>query len=167
MLLDFSGSTVFCFALTSPGLELQDEAVSSFLANNAGHLPTASMFNKAGRAFPDVAAMATGYVVEQAGKPTVAAGTSASTPVFAGVVARLNAARLMKGKPAMGFLNPWLYQIKGKGFTDITTGSNPGEGARFEGCKHDTGFKAAAGWDPATGWGTPAFAQLLEAALAA
>ena len=111
--------------------------------------------------------MATGFIVQQGGKPTVAAGTSASTPVFAGIVARLNAARLAVGKPVLGFLNPWLYQIKGRGFTDITTGSNPGYGAKFEGCKEDTGVHATAGWDPATGWGTPAFKQLLAAALAA
>ena len=144
--------------------------------------------------------MATGYAVEQGGKSTVAAGTSASTPVFAAIVGRLNAARLAAGKPVLGFLNPWLYQIKGKvrihatairalgqnsttmmhctyenarrvttvqGFTDITTGNNPGEGAKYEGCKEDRGFHATAGWDPATGWGTPAFKQLLMAALAA
>eukprot|EP01047_Picozoa_sp_COSAG01_P054819 COSAG01_NODE_6037_length_3886_cov_1.914972_3_plen_241_part_00 len=62
----------------------QQDAVSSFLTNNAARLPKASMFNASGRAYPDVSAMATGFVVEQAGKATVAAGTSASTPVFAG-----------------------------------------------------------------------------------
>ena len=85
------------------------------------------MFNAGGRAYPDVSAMATGYIVEQGGKATVAAGTSASTPVFAGVVARLNAARLMHGKPVLGFLNPWLYQIKGQGCAVITPLSCPAD----------------------------------------
>jgi hypothetical protein len=46
-------------------------------------------------------------------------------------------------------------------------GSNPGEGSKFEHCTDDVGFHAAKGWDPATGWGTPRFATLLEAAMAA
>jgi hypothetical protein len=38
-------------------------------------------------------------------------------------------------------------------------------GKQYAHCTDDTGFKAAAGWDPATGWGTPAFDTLLAAAL--
>jgi hypothetical protein len=37
------------------------------------------------------------------------------------VVARLNAARMTVGKAPLGFLNPFLYQLRGEGFTDITT----------------------------------------------
>lgn len=36
-------------------------------------------------------------------------GTSASTPIFAGVVNRLNEERLNVGKGPIGFLNPSLY----------------------------------------------------------
>ena len=36
-------------------------------------------------------------------------GTSASSPTFAAIVSLLNDARLAKGKPVLGFLNPWLY----------------------------------------------------------
>ena len=74
------------FSNAFPRPSYQEEAVSSFLKDNAGSLPLAKMFNAGGRAYPDVSAMTTGYAVEQAGKLTVAAGTSASTPVFAGVV---------------------------------------------------------------------------------
>ena len=41
----------------------------------------------------------------------------------------------------------------GKGFNDITEGSNPG---LF--CAE--GFNAAKGWDPASGWGSPNFGLL-------
>jgi len=41
----------------------------------------------------------------------------------------------------------------GKGFNDITEGSNSG-GAFCD------GFKAAQGWDPASGWGSPNFGLL-------
>ena len=33
----------------------------------------------------------------------------------------LNAARMTAGKAPLGFLNPFLYQLRGEGFTDITT----------------------------------------------
>jgi tripeptidyl-peptidase I len=36
-------------------------------------------------------------------------GTSASTPIFASVVNRLNEERLYAGKSPIGFLNPSLY----------------------------------------------------------
>ena len=41
----------------------------------------------------------------------------------------------------------------GKGFNDITEGSNSG------GLSCD-GFKATQGWDPASGWGSPNFGLL-------
>lgn len=105
----------------------------------------------------------------RAGNVTVADGTSASTPVFAGIVARLNAARFAAGKSALGFLNPWLYSLKGSGFSDITEGNN---GCYEAGacCAEDLpppqrGFHAVSGWDPASGWGSPIWEELLAAAL--
>ena len=70
-------------------------------------------------------------------------GTSASTPQWAGLVALANQ---MAGKP-LGFLNPALYQLAGKGFHDIASGDNTFAGVQ--------GFLAAPGWDLSTGWGTP------------
>lgn len=88
-------------------------------------------------------------------------GTSASTPVFAGMVSLLNEARLARGKAPMGFLNPWLYR-HAHAFTDITIGNNrinrDGKPMRY-------GWDAVHGWDPVTGLGTPKFDRLLDAAL--
>ena len=53
------------------------------------------------------------YCVTLDGKTTSAYGTSAATPVLAGIVARLNEIRLAHGKPPMGFLNPFLYGSAG------------------------------------------------------
>lgn len=38
-------------------------------------------------------------------------GTSASSPTFAAVIALLNDARFAVGKPPLGFVNLWLYQV--------------------------------------------------------
>ena len=81
------------------------------------------------------------------------AGTSASCPVVAAVIARLNAVRLAKGNAPLGFLNPFLYAHP-KAFQDVTKGINSD--------KQSAGFTAIEGWDAATGLGTPDYEALLE-----
>lgn len=76
-------------------------------------------------------------------------GTSASSPQWAGLIA---IADQMAGKP-LGFLNPAIYHLAGKGFHDITSGDNSASGVQ--------GFQAGPGWDLATGWGTPDAAMLV------
>lgn len=138
----------------------QQDAVQSYLASAgaAGTLPSAALFNASGRGFPDVSAQGTGFVVVSNGHtyPSVA-GTSCSSPTFGGVVALLNDARVAAGKSPMGFLNPFIYAHPAI-FNDVLSGNNPG-------CS-TTGFEAAAGWDPVTGYGTPNYPRMLEAALA-
>lgn len=129
--------------------DYQQEAVSKYL----GKYPDHSMFNSSGRAYPDVSAFATDFIIIDDGFPEPVDGTSCSTPTFAGVVAILNDVRLNKGSKTLGFLNPLLYQtLKGGGFNDITEGENGGFA-----CK---GFAADIGWDPASGWGSPNFGLL-------
>ena len=78
-------------------------------------------------------------------------GTSWSAPVWAGFCALLNEARIKKGKPALGFLNPLLYPLMGTtSFRDVTSGSN-GQ------------FKAGSGYDLVTGIGVPRIKNLLQA----
>lgn len=76
-------------------------------------------------------------------------GTSASAPAFAAIIALVNDALMVEGKPVLGFLNPWIWGMEGKGggFVDVTLGNS-------RGC-NGTGFPAARGWDAASGWGTP------------
>jgi tripeptidyl-peptidase-1 len=47
-------------------------------------------------------------------------GTSASCPLTSGIFSLVNDALIAAGKPALGFLNPWLYKKGYKGLTDIT-----------------------------------------------
>ncbi|KAF8263860.1 hypothetical protein EI94DRAFT_550944 [Lactarius quietus] len=62
-------------------------------------------------------------------------------PSVAGIISLLNDCLISKGKPPLGFLNPWLYGEGLAGFNDITSGSNPGCGTN--------GFSATiVGWDP-------------------
>ena len=120
-----------------------------------GRLP-ADLFNRSGRAFPDVSAAGEDFAIVDGGDVGYVSGTSCSAPTFAGIVALLNDARLAAGKPALGFLNPFLYKYR-TAFEDVLTGNN--------GACQTTGFHALKGWDPASGFGTPAFAALLDAAL--
>ena len=96
------------------------------------------------------------------GVVTSQGGTSASAPTFAGIVSLLNEARIVAGKPVMGFLNPFLYK-NADAFTDVVLGSNK---ISRGGVPLKYGYDCSAGWDPVTGLGTPVFSKLLTAAMA-
>jgi len=139
----------------------QVSAVKTYLSSASG-LPPATMFPAGGRATPDVSALGEGFQVVASGRVESVGGTSAAAPTFAGLVSLLNEARLKAGKPAMGYLNPFLYQNP-DAFTDITVGSDKiGRG----GGSLAYGYECAKGWDPVTGLGTPIFGKLKSAALA-
>lgn len=85
-------------------------------------------------------------------------GTSAASPMFAGVVA---IADQVAGHD-LGQINDNLYQLgEGPGVYDVTTGDNTQDGSGVE------GYPATAGWDAVTGLGSPADAQAFVHALAA
>ena len=106
------------------------------------------------RGVPDVSADASTYtevLLIADGTEYTVGGTSLSTPIWAGVTARIDQAL---GHP-MSPLEPVLYQVNrspyySRALTTITTGSN-GQ------------FSAAPGWDPVTGLGTPKVTQLIDA----
>lgn len=140
----------------------QESAVSMYLKNSK--CPNPKLFNPNGRGIPDVSAYDAYYPVFKRGNQEQVDGTSAAAPVWAGIIALLNDARLNAGKPAMGFLNPWLYSLGPGAFTDITKGRNDGDGISKGAC-YGKGFPAVKGWDPVTGIGTPIFPELLKAAM--
>ena len=79
-------------------------------------------------------------------------GTSASAPIWAALIAL---ADQYAGRH-LGLINPALYQIARspryhQAFHDITTGNNT---VHFPPTTI-TGYQAAPGWDPVTGWGSP------------
>jgi tripeptidyl-peptidase-1 len=136
----------------------QADAVAAYKARADANFPDQSYWNNTGRGYPDVAALGgqkTSYCV-QAGRFEGVAGTSASCPVVAGIFARLNGLRLAAGKPAMGFLNPFIYQNP-SAFFDVTHGVNK--------ANNPYGFTAVEGWDAATGFGTPNYEALAVAAM--
>lgn len=113
------------------------------------------------RGVPDVAAAAdpnTGLAIYIAGQWTLAGGTSAAAPLWAGVMAVANQ---VAGKP-LGYINPSLYKIAASSqyssaFRDITQGDNSysDKGVTVQ------GYQATTGWDPATGLGSPNAANLI------
>jgi len=118
------------------------------------------MFNVTNRAIPDIAAVGTNFNVLIQGfwsGPTIC-GTSASAPVWAGIVALLNDSRAQMGKKPLGFLNPALYAMKGG-----TVGKDITAGASKAGSPCKQGFAADDGWDAVTGLGSPDYGTLLQA----
>jgi len=111
---------------------------------------------RATRGVPDVAANAdpaTAMAMEFGdGELRPNQGTSASAPLWAGVIAL---ADQQAGHP-LGFVNPALYAIaRGPGyhqaFHDVATGDN----SVLWPTGVFTGYTAGPGWDPVTGWGSP------------
>jgi tripeptidyl-peptidase-1 len=82
-------------------------------------------------------------------------GTSAATPVFAGMISLLNDEQVAAGKPTLGFINPVLYRGNGAIGFDVVEGNN-----KHQFCK--AGFGAEKGYDAVTGWGTPVMQQLRQ-----
>jgi tripeptidyl-peptidase-1 len=156
----FGSGGGFSFQFTA--FKEQQASIATYL-QNAPQLPTKGTWPPAGRGTPEVSALGEGYSVYANGQVTSVGGTSASTPAFAGIVSLLNEARLAQGKAPLGYLNPFIY-ANADVFTDITVGTDAiGRGGQ----QLAQGFNCTAGWDPATGMGTPIFPKLLAAALAA
>ncbi|XP_027856847.1 tripeptidyl-peptidase 1 [Xiphophorus couchianus] len=143
--------------------DYQVSAVEGYLKSVTATLPPQSYFNTSGRAYPDMAALSDNYWVVSNRVPIPwVSGTSASTPVVGGMLSLINGQRLSKGLPALGFLNPRLYKLKGRGLFDVTEGCHLG---CLDEKVQGQGFCAAPSWDPVTGWGTPNYPALLDALL--
>ncbi|SJX66437.1 related to Tripeptidyl-peptidase I precursor [Sporisorium reilianum f. sp. reilianum] len=130
----------------------QKAVVSKYVASLGGKYK--GLYNTSGRAYPDVAAQGSRYVIQIGGVDQLIYGTSASCPTFSSVIGLLNDDRISKGLPSLGFLNPLIYSkwLGTPALNDITQGSSVG-------CNTD-GFPAATGWDAVTGAGTPNFLEM-------
>jgi subtilase family serine protease len=118
------------------------------------------------RGVPDVAADAdstTAMALAFTGGVLIPAqGTSAATPMWAGVVALAD----QEAGQHLGLVNPAIYRIARSpachsAFHDVVTGGN----SVFGTTGIYTGYQAGPGWDPVTGWGSPN-AQVLVPLLA-
>ncbi len=121
------------------------------------------------REVPDVSVdgdQLTGYVVEANDQWTVIGGTSAGAPLWAAFTALVNASPACRGLP-VGFLNPALYAIAGRGFAanfnDIISPSPFTHAAsndtldQFGAAATDPAalYPVAHGYDMSTGLGSP------------
>jgi subtilase family serine protease len=114
------------------------------------------------RGIPDVAYNAdpktailvyAGFLPNAAGYYSIG-GTSEGSPQWAGIIADAN----QLAGHALGFLNLKLYSLgalvgQSQFFHDITVGNNSFNGV--------PGYAATAGWDLASGWGTPNLGKLV------
>jgi tripeptidyl-peptidase-1 len=125
-------------------------------------IPPTVFFNPANRAYPDVVALGDRILIICNGGVAVTAGTSASTPIFSGIIALLNDGRLNAGKKTLGFLSPLLYTMQAEApntFHDITVGTSSWSRASYS-CKY--GYGCSVGWDPASGLGSIDYTNALQ-----
>jgi hypothetical protein len=148
---DGDGGLVTTWA-TGGGVSDFFTASSSFAASfgyqDGVGVPVSVNDGHAGRGVPDVAGNASsisGYPYFVGGQPEVMNGTSAVAPLYAGLVAVINASL----GESVGFLNPILYLLGNSACRDIDAPPGPVSNS-INGIK---GYSAAVGWDACTGWG--------------
>jgi kumamolisin len=115
----------------------------------ASNLPLRVRTGEAGRGIPDVAGNASvnsGYTQVINGQSGPVGGTSAVGPLYAGLLARINA---NLGVSA-GYLNPFLYSRPKAVFRDIDAQGGPTN----NNYGRVIGYSAATGWDACTGFGS-------------
>lgn len=142
---NFASGGGFSNYFKRPSYQDDNKVVKNYISSLGGEF--AGLFNTSGRGYPDISAQGQSFVTIWNGSIVLLDGTSASTPTASSVISLVNDALIAAGKPALGFLNPWLYSTGYAAFTDITSGSAIGCGG--------SGFPAEAGWDAVTGFGTP------------
>jgi kumamolisin len=118
---------------------------------------TANQFSNGMRQVPDVSGNAdaqSGWQVISGGAQHTIGGTSAAAPMWASLTALFDQVLIRQHHQTIGFANPGLYwmaqhasSLPAQPFHDITTGTN-------------LYYPATAGWDFATGLGTPDAAAL-------
>ena len=154
----------------------QSAFVGDYLKNKVepetlGYL--SQFFNKDGRAYPDISAHSYYPAIATFENDQLLSngGTSASAPIVAGIIGLLNDIRLSQGKPALGFLNPWLYSKGFEALGDIVEGQAGGcDGVNLQTNLTIEGapiipyakWNATVGWDPLTGLGRPDFGRMRE-----
>jgi len=155
-----SDSNVISVGGTSLRLNVSNGTVSNEVAWSGSGGGISVKFNKpswqtgSARTVPDVAATADpsyGSLVVLNGRSYQFGGTSLSAPIWAGICALINDARVKNGKSTLGFLPPLLYPLVNTSrFRDITSGNN---GA----------YSCSVGYDKVTGLGSPNIKNLISA----
>lgn len=141
---------------TATGGGVSDLFPLPWYQTNAGVPPSVNDGHR-GRGVPDVAGNASvnsGYPFILGGSPSPFPmnGTSSSTPLWAGLIAVINAAL----GENVGFVNPVIYALGSSVFRDIV--AEPGVTDNSLGAP---GYPVGPGWDACTGWGSPKGVALL------
>jgi subtilase family serine protease len=146
---DYSGETAWEGTLTQQG---GGGGLSAIFPRPAWQraLGVDNRFSNGKRQVPDVSAngdTASGWTLVDRGQLTQVGGTSASTPFWAASMALIEQYARRHGVRHLGFIDPVLYALASSPqryppFHDVTVGAN-----RF--------YPATAGWDFATGLGSP------------
>ena len=92
-------------------LAYHDPGYPTYLADmNASNIGEGGgIYNRAGRAVPDVAANAANMLLYIGGEPAKLYGTSLAAPIWGSIITLINQQRTIAGKGPVGFLNPVLY----------------------------------------------------------
>ena len=148
------------FSNIFPAFPQQTAAISQYL-KRVSPKPVYG-YNSGGWGFPDLSLTGLNYLVVIGGDIYSLAGTSASAPSVAGMIALINAARKASGRPTLGWLNPALYASNGSFANDITSGNNLclSESYFYGVSCCIQGFNTTLGWDPVTGFGSVDFTKL-------
>lgn len=149
------------FSVYNPRPSWQADAVSAYLQDSSIPKPPAAAFNASNRGYPDVAAMGNSivlYMKDNDGWITEG-GTSASTPIWGGMLSIINSHLYAQGKQPVGFVNPLLYKIAAE-----DSGAFSAVGSlktnNKDGCPH--GYVSGTGeWSPVTGLGVPNLGRIL------
>ncbi len=108
---------------------------------------SANSFPRKGRGVPDIAGYANGYcIVVDGTRLGPFAGTSGVVPLYAGLIARINATLGHN----VGYLNPTLYYLgvtSAGMFSNICDGASNASGGA-------PGYTSIPGWNACTGWGS-------------
>lgn len=152
------------FSQRFPRPQYQEDAIEEYLSQvNVNR----SLFNSTGRGYPDISATGANVPIIFQGRLTMVGGTSASSPIVAGLVALINGERLEAGLPPLGFMNPLLYSSYQRWpeiVQDVRVGNISGTNLllpppQIKDCQE--GFPALPGWDAASGLGSPNFKEML------
>jgi tripeptidyl-peptidase-1 len=115
------------FTRADPSVLYYTNGINGFDGNDTGaggpgYKRTDGLYNRNGRAYPDVAANGAFLTMVEFSQVTISSSTSAATPHFASFIHRVNIARERAGKSPVGFINPVVYKHP-EILKDIVSGS--------------------------------------------
>jgi len=151
------------FSQVNPMPSFQQAAVQAYLKSGIA-LPPSTKFNSSNRAYPDISAIGQNVPIVMSGQYVVTGGTSAATPITAGVMTLLNNYLFNAGMAPLGFPNPLLYKMAASSGTNafnlIQSGNN--KCTEESCCKYGFLVPSNGAWNPVNGLGTPNYGNMLK-----